>query len=570
MSARSIDGQPARHRHALLGLTSSLLLGLLLFGAPSVEAREGHVHSEAEESGQAQEAVGATGAPNIVLILLDDLGFSDLGAYGSEVSTPNIDALADRGVLFSNYHSSPMCAPSRAMLMTGVSSHRAGVGNLPEFIPHSWHDKPGYLGHLAPGVTTIAQRLKPLGYDTFMTGKWHLGHAPGTLPSERGFDRTFILDATGADNWEDRSYLPYTDALWYEDGERTHLPDDWYSSRNLVDKMIGYIGDRAGTDSPFFAYLALQAVHIPVQAPREFTDKYLETYASGWSELRDRRRAAAVELGVIPADVSMRPIPQELRRWDALNDEERDLLATSMSVYAGMIEAMDFHVGRLIDHLKQIGEYENTVFIVTSDNGPEGTDPFALAPMRWWLPTSGYTRDVATLGERGSYNYIGPEFANAAAAPGAWFKFTSAEGGPSRAAHHQRAGHDEPAHRGRAGLRDRRARDHLRLRPLGPARARHDVGAQLATDPRRPGRRRLRQEGRGRAGGGRPLGALPGRLQDHPHPAAARRPQVAALRPLERPRRDARPVVGRARTLPGHARRLSGLGRRQSRDPGAR
>jgi arylsulfatase A-like enzyme len=124
--------------------------------------------------------------PNIVLILADDLGYSDFGAYGSEVATPNVDAIASRGVVFSNYHTSPMCAPSRAMLMTGVSSHRAGVGNLPEFIPRSWTDKPGYLGHLAPDVVTIAQRLKPLGYDTYMTGKWHLGHEDLTLPSERG------------------------------------------------------------------------------------------------------------------------------------------------------------------------------------------------------------------------------------------------------------------------------------------------------------------------------------------------------------------------------------------------
>jgi arylsulfatase/uncharacterized sulfatase len=252
---------------------------------------------------------------------------------------------------------------------------------------------------------------------------------PGALPSERGFDRTFILDATGADNWEDRSYLPYTEALWYEDGERTHLPEDWYSSRNLVDKMIGYVGDRKDTDAPFFAYLALQAVHIPVQAPRAYTDKYLDTYTAGWSALRDARRAEAVRLGVIPPDASMRPIPEELRRWDAQEADQRALLAKSMSVYAGMIEAMDDNVGRLIEHLKQIGEYENTVFIVTSDNGAEGTDPLSLWVMRWWLPTSGYTRDIETLGERGSYNFIGPEFANAASAPGAWFKFTSAEGG---------------------------------------------------------------------------------------------------------------------------------------------
>jgi arylsulfatase A-like enzyme len=371
----------------------------------------------------------AVAQPNVVLILADDVGFSDFGAYGSEVATPNIDALADRGVLFANFHTSPMCASSRAMLMTGESSHRAGVGNLPEFTPPELAEHPSYLGHLAADVTTIAERLKPLGYDTYMTGKWHLGHEPGSLPSARGFDRTFILDATGADNWEHRSYLPFQEAPWFEDGEPTQLPDDYYSSRHLVDKMVEYIGDREGTEAPFFAYVAMQAVHIPVQAPREFTQKYLGTYEAGWHALREQRRAAAVAKGLIPADAPIRQIPEKFRKWESLSPDDRAMMMKSMAVYAGMIEAMDFNIGRLIDHLKKTGQYENTVFIVTSDNGAEGSDPLALATMRWWLPNSGYSRELENLGERGSYSYIGPEFANAASSPGAWFKFNSTEGG---------------------------------------------------------------------------------------------------------------------------------------------
>lgn len=371
----------------------------------------------------------AAARPNVVLILADDVGFSDFGAYGSEVSTPNIDALAERGVIFSNFHTSPMCASSRAMLMTGESSHRAGVGNLPEFTPADLRDHPSYRGQLAADVTTIAERLKPLGYDTYMTGKWHLGHEPGSLPSERGFDRTFILDATGADNWEHRSYLPFQEAPWFEDGEPTQLPDDYYSSRHLVDKMVEYIGDREDTDAPFFAYVAMQAVHIPVQAPREFTQKYLHTYDAGWHALREQRLAAAVAKGLVPVDTAIRPIPEKFRKWEALSPDDRAMATKSMAVYAGMIEAMDFNIGRLIDHLKQTDQYENTVFIVTSDNGAEGSDPMALGAMRLWLPSSGYTREVENLGERGSYSYIGPEFANAASSPGAWFKFNSTEGG---------------------------------------------------------------------------------------------------------------------------------------------
>jgi arylsulfatase A-like enzyme len=368
--------------------------------------------------------------PNIVLIVADDVGFTDFGAYGSEIATPSIDALAARGVVFSNFHASPMCAPSRAMLMTGADSHEAGVGNLPESLPPEQRGRPGYLGELANDVVTIASRLGAVGYHTYMAGKWHLGSTPESLPSGRGFERSFALEASGGDNWEKRPYLPiYDDAPWFEDGAPAELPPDFYSSEFLVDKTIEYIDSQAGDGRPFFAYLSFQAIHIPVQAPREFVEKYEGVYDAGWTALRESRRRGAVARGLVPATAPMGPMPPGLRDWNALSPEERRLRAKSMAVNAGMLEAMDHHVGRLIAHLRASDEYDDTVFIVLSDNGPEFNAPTATPAFERWLDHVGYSQDPEQLGERGTFAFIGPEFASAAAAPFAFFKLYTGEGG---------------------------------------------------------------------------------------------------------------------------------------------
>lgn len=368
--------------------------------------------------------------PNIVVIVADDVGFSDFGAYGSEISTPHIDALASQGAQFSNFHTAPVCAPTRAMLMTGTDSHLAGIGNLPESAPREHRGQPGYLGRLADDVVTVASLLRDAGYRTAMAGKWHLGHDPASLPPARGFDRSFALDASGADNWEKRSYLPiYDDAPWFEDGEPADLPEDFYSSKFIVDKTIEYLDAGGESDRPFFAYLAFQAVHIPVQAPREFVEKYEGVYADGWDALRQARFANVIERGLLPADMELGPMPEGLRDWDALTDDQRALLAKSMAVNAGMLEAMDFHIGRFIAHLKETGAYDNTIFFVMSDNGPEPNLPTDTPGFSQWLWWEGYSRDIETLGEKGTYAFIGPEFASAAASPGAFFKLYAGEGG---------------------------------------------------------------------------------------------------------------------------------------------
>lgn len=368
--------------------------------------------------------------PNFVLIVIDDAGFTDLGAYGGEARTPNIDALAARGAMFTRYYTSPLCAPSRAMLLTGIDAHRTGVATIPEVLPPEHVGHPGYTMRLEPGVTTVASRLRDGGYRTYATGKWHLGHGEGDLPDSHGFDRSLVLDASGADNWEPRPYMPYYEtAPWFEDGEPADMPREFYSSELIVDRMIEYLeADRARSE-PFFAYVAFQAVHIPVQAPREYARGYDGVYDGGWEALRERRWRRAQELGLIPPDAPQAELHPSLRNWEDLPPQERALYAQSMAVHAGMLEAMDHHIGRLIRYLEQRGQAENTVFIVTSDNGPEPSNPLAERGFDLWMARQGYTRRLEDLGERRSYVFIGPEFASATAAPGALFKFYTTEGG---------------------------------------------------------------------------------------------------------------------------------------------
>lgn len=367
--------------------------------------------------------------PNIVIILADDVGYTDFGAYGGEARTPHIDALAQRGAMFSRYYSSPLCSPSRAMLLTGMDNHRTGHATIVEVLPRELRGRPGYTMRLEPGVVTLAARLRQGGYRTYVTGKWHLGHGEGDLPDSHGFDRSFVLDASGADNWQQRAYMPYyRTADWFEDGRRARLPEEFYSSEFIVDRMIEYMDADADATAPFFAYLAFQAVHIPVQAPRAFTAHYRGRYDAGWETLRAARWRRAQELGLIPAAAALGPPHPSFRAWNALSGEERALYAGSMEVHAGMLEAMDHHIGRFIAYLERRGLADNTIFVVTSDNGPEPSNPIAEPDFVRWMNMVGYTRRREDLGERGSFVFIGPEWANATAG-GALYKFTAGEGG---------------------------------------------------------------------------------------------------------------------------------------------
>lgn len=374
-------------------------------------------------------AATADGRPNVVIVLVDDAALMDFGAYGGEASTPTIDALAARGVIFTQYRTSPLCAPTRAMLLTGLDNHRTGVATIPEVLPSEHRGQPGYSMALEPGVLTIADRLRALGYRTLMSGKWHLGEQVGELPNDHGFDRSLALAASGADNWEDKSYMPYyAEAPWFEDGVAIDLPADFYSSRFIVDKMIDYLAT-TDTYKPFLAYLAFQAIHIPVQAPPEFTSNYKGVFDEGWHALRAARHLRAQALNLIPHGAPLAPMPATARDWKSLSADDRRLYAARMEVNAGMLEAMDFQIGRFIDHLKKNGTFDNTIFVVTSDNGPEPSRGDGDSRMAVWMRMNGYHVDREGMGERGSWGFIGPEWANAAASPSALFKFYATEGG---------------------------------------------------------------------------------------------------------------------------------------------
>ncbi len=370
--------------------------------------------------------------PNIVLFLADDVGFSDTAPYGGEVATPTIGALASAGVTFTNHHTAASCAPTRGMLLTGVDSHRNGVPNIPESIPPIQAAHANYRGTLNHNVVTIATLLRDAGYHTYMTGKWHLGKSPDLLPSQRGFERTIAMADTGSDNWEQKPYLPmYEKANWFADGEELTLPEDYYSSRYFVDKSIEFIESNRDDGKPFFSFVPFLAVHMPVQAPQSFTDKYVGTYDDGWEVLRAQRLERAKDLGVVPAATSLAPVTGT-PDWDALPDEDKAYNSKKMAVYAGMAEAMDHHMGRLIAYIRDIGQYDNTVFIFMSDNGPEASEVLSGwrgVYLRAWFRRNGYNTDYDTLGTRGSFVAIGTGFGASAASPLAYYKWFAHEGG---------------------------------------------------------------------------------------------------------------------------------------------
>jgi arylsulfatase A-like enzyme len=366
--------------------------------------------------------------PNIVILVADDWGYTDVGAYGSEISTPNLDSLARQGVKFSNFHVASVCSPTRAMLMTGVDNHRNGVGNMPETMPAEHEGKPGYEGVLNANSVTLATMLRDNGYQTNITGKWHLGKTPDKLPGKRGFDRSFIQADSGSDNWENRTYMMlYDKAYWFEQDREAQLPKDFYSSSFIVDKAIEYIKEGRKNDKPFFAYLGFQANHIPLQAPPEFVEKYRGRYDKGWEQLRSERRMGAIEKGLVQASTGLAKLPKA-SGWDHLSPEKKRWHAQHMEVYAAMAEAMDFDVGRLIAHLKATGEYENTVFVFLSDNGSDPANPFDIPAANAWVHMN-YVTDGEKMGGKGTFSANGANWASATVSPLNGYKYFAAEGG---------------------------------------------------------------------------------------------------------------------------------------------
>ena len=365
--------------------------------------------------------------PNILLIVADDMGWSDTGAYGGEIFTPNINRLASQGYQFLNFHVGSMCAPTRSMLMTGVDNHVVGLGNMAELVADNQRGQPGYEGRLNGRAVTVATLLHDAGYHTYMAGKWHLGYTKESLPASQGFEDSFILAEGGADNYEKKSYTPkYPTPPHFFDGlKEADLPADFYSTRYYTDKMIGWIDAKQADGKPFFGYLSYQAVHMPLQVPDEYTRRYLSSYQVGWGQVKDVRYQRQVEMGISPPGLKL-TTPPIIPDWNSLPEDERRMDAKRMAVYAGMLEYMDMSIGRVLEHLKRKGMLDNTIVIFMSDNGGEAHELMDHFPDYY---AKNFNLTYEQLGQKGSFVEYGPAWANVSMTPFSSFKSSASEGG---------------------------------------------------------------------------------------------------------------------------------------------
>ena len=367
--------------------------------------------------------------PNILLVVVDDMGYSDVGAFGGEIRTPNIDALASSGFRGTSFYVSPSCAPTRSMLMTGTDNHVAGLGNQAEAMTENQKGKPGYEGHINDRVVTVASLLRDVGYHTYMSGKWHLGDEIEHDPHKRGFEQAFTLLQGGASHFGDEwmMYANYT-PVYRENGRRIHLPPGAFSTEFYTDKIIERI-DGAQDDKPFFAYLALTAPHDPLHVPDEWLDRYEGRYDAGYEALRIERLERMKTLGIVPQDTELsRPLPM-VPPWDSLGNDEKRVMSRRMELHAAMVENVDHHLGRLVDHLKEKGVYDDTLVFFFSDNGASPTEPHNYpGTSREWVDRNSDNR-YENMGRRGSRISIGPAWALASNTPLRHFKGVHAEGG---------------------------------------------------------------------------------------------------------------------------------------------
>ena len=396
------------------------------------------------QNGNARKTSGDGIRPNILLIVVDDMGFGDLGSFGSEIETPNLDRLAYRGIRLTNFHAAPTCSPSRAMLLTGVDSHKAGLGNMREEMAPNQSGQPGYEGHLNERVVTVASLLKDAGYRTYMTGKWHLGATKETGPACRGFERSFSSITSGSHFSDMRpayAPTPETKAGYREDHELLEkLPDDFnYSTEFFADRMIRYLEEERGTDRPFFAYLAFTAPHWPLQASDEAIARQEGRYDDGYDVVLAERFRNLKAMGLIPESATVNSRPPKGRPWSSLSADERKTESRAMEIYAAMIEQIDRHTGRLLDYLETSGQLDDTAIIFMSDNGAEGHDLDETWP-REHFPEIRKTVDEShdfsyeNMGRPGSYTLYGRNWARASSPAFKYHKAFVSEGGTRTAA----------------------------------------------------------------------------------------------------------------------------------------
>lgn len=403
----------------LLTLHKILIIGAVLMSGCSSEKLKKETETTAVK-------------PNILIIVADDLGFTDIGPYGGNISTPTLDKFAKEGLAFSNFYVQPTCSPSRSSLLTGNDNHITGMGIMSEMDYPVLNNKqlPGYSGDLSKQVVTIPEVLRDWGYHTYMVGKWHLGDGPGKDPFDRGFNETFILGTGGGSHWNDqRALSPLQKMEYFRNGKITNLPEDFYSTRNYTDSIIEFIDKNKADKNPFFAYLAYTAVHDPLHAPKDYIDKYKGKFDIGWDSLWVLRFNNLKQLGIVPQDMNKFSKNPAIPAWNKLSKEHQAEFARDMEVYAAMLDYMDMSIGRVFDYLKSAGLYDNTMIIFISDNGANGATAATYPGNEDGKYYSTFNNAFDNRGLKSSYVETGPGWAQASSSPFRYFKSFTAEGG---------------------------------------------------------------------------------------------------------------------------------------------
>ena len=323
--------------------------------------------------------------PNIIVILADDMGYSDIGCYGSEIPTPNIDALAENGVRFSQFYNTARCCPTRASLMTGLFPHQTGIGqmtNSPKGDTYKSWGTEGYIGYMNRHCVTMAEVLKGAGYHTYMTGKWHLGyHAEDRWPLQRGFEKYYGC-IPGACSY----FWPNGDRGLTMGNQKLSPPDStsYYTTDAFTDYAIRFIEEQKDED-PYFLYLAFNAPHWPLHAKKEDIEKFVGKYMIGWDEVRKQRFQRQLEMGLFEGKLKLSERDHRVRPWSEVDEKQKKLSDYRMAVYAAQVYALDYNVGKLVDKLKERGELDNTLILFLSDNGgcAEMYDEFGSKPQSW-------------------------------------------------------------------------------------------------------------------------------------------------------------------------------------------
>lgn len=373
--------------------------------------------------------------PNILLIVADDLGYTDLGAYGAEISTPNLDKLASGGVKMTGFYASPFCSPTRAMLMSGSDNHLVGFGDMAELMLPEQRGKPGYEGNLNERVVPMAQVLKDAGYRTAMAGKWHLGVKEEFSPASRGFEQSYAMVMGGASHWGDQSGIVAMDpakppkAIYRENGKAIDIPrDGFYSSQAFTDKLLDYLKSGEKSGKPFFGYLAFTAPHWPLHAPDADIAKYEGRYKEGYDKLRKERLERMKRLGIVPADTPVYEGHAHWPKWESLTPAQQEAEARRMTVYSAMVDHMDRQIGRVLDYLKAKGELDNTFIFFMSDNGADGNSVYDVGRTREWIEKD-MDNSTANTGKPGSFIEYGPGWAQVGSTPFKLYKSFMYEGG---------------------------------------------------------------------------------------------------------------------------------------------